>query len=234
VTTSSMPVAALVADFGGVLTTPVRDSLAAWLTMDQIDPDSFTIVLREWLGRTAAPGSPIHRLETGELAAPDFERQLAGRLRTVHGRPVAAAGLLDRMFATMAIDPLMVNLLRAARAGGVCTALLSNSWANEYPVDLLAELCDVVVISSEVGLRKPDRRIFDLVLDRLGVPGAATVFLDDAETNVLGARSAGMRAIVHRDVTSTRDDLAGLGLAFWDVDIVERAVASPSASEVGA
>jgi putative hydrolase of the HAD superfamily len=127
------------------------------------------------------------------------------------------------MFAQMTVDPGMMQLLRAARAAGVRTALLSNSWANRYPTHLIAELCDVVVISSEVRLRKPDRRIYDRVLDRLGIPGPAAVFLDDAEPNVRGAEAAGMQAILHRDVATTRRELAGLGLALCDIDTLERA-----------
>jgi putative hydrolase of the HAD superfamily len=205
-------VRALVVDYGGVLTTPVRDSLAAWLAADDVVPESFSIVLKEWLGRAAVAGSPIHRLETGDLAGPAFERLLARRLRTRLGRPVEAFGLLDRMFAGMAIDPGMVDLLRAARAAGIRTALLSNSWANQYPTELIAELCDVTVISSDVGLRKPHPEIFRLALTRLDVPAAAAIFLDDAEPNVFGARSVGMSAVVHRDVATTRCAVADLGL----------------------
>jgi putative hydrolase of the HAD superfamily len=203
---------ALVVDYGGVLTTPVRTSLMAWLAADRIVADSFTAVLREWLGRDTAPGSPVHRLETGELTGPEFEEQLARRLRTQDGQPVPAAGLLDRMFAEMAPDPAMLDVLRQVRATGIRTALLSNSWANTYPTELLAELCDVIVISSEVGLRKPDPRIFDLVLRRLDAPAHAAVFLDDAEPNVLGAQAAGLHAILHRDPTTTRRELTELGL----------------------
>jgi putative hydrolase of the HAD superfamily len=208
-----VPPAALVVDFGGVLTTPVRDSLDAWIAADEIAPESFTAVLKEWLGRTAVAGSPIHRLETGELAGPEFERQLARRLRTRDGRRVEAAGLLDRMFMEMTVDSGMVQLLRAARVAGLRTALLSNSWGNRYPTDLISEVFDVVVISSEVRLRKPDRRIYQMVLDRLGISGPAAVFVDDAEPNVHGAQAAGMRAIVHRDLATTRRKLAELGLA---------------------
>jgi len=212
---------ALAIDFGGVLTTPVRDSLATWIAADQVVPESFSAVLKAWLGRGAAAGSPVHRLETGQLTGPEFERELAARLRTLDGRPVDPAGLLGRMFAGMAVDAGMVRLLRRARAAGVRTALLSNSWANEYPWQLIDELCDVVVISSAVGLRKPDVAIFELVLERLGVPPAAAIFVDDAVPNVRGARSAGMSAIVHRDAATTHRELVASGLVLSDPAILE-------------
>ena len=62
-------VAAVVFDYGGVLTSPVRDSIAAWLERDRIDPKSFSRALKAWLSRSAPEGTPIHRLETGELSS---------------------------------------------------------------------------------------------------------------------------------------------------------------------
>jgi putative hydrolase of the HAD superfamily len=66
--------------------------------------------------------------------------------------------------------------------------------------DLVEQLFDAIVISEEVGVRKPDRRIFDLTLTRLGVEADDAVFVGDhPETDIRGAQEAGMRAIWKRD-----------------------------------
>jgi putative hydrolase of the HAD superfamily len=200
---------AVVFDYGGVLTTPLRVSTPKWLAADRITPDSFVEVMREWHGRDTAPGSPVHRLETGELPGEQFERLFAERLITEDGTPVVAAGLLARLFAGMAIDQAMVTLVDDLRAAGLRLGLLSNSWANTYPDELLA-LFDAVVISGEVGLRKPDPVIYRLVLDKLAVPAARCVFVDDVPVNVDAAAELGMHAIRHFDAERTRAALTEL------------------------
>lgn len=204
-----MTVDAVVFDYGGVLTSAVRDTTAQWLAADAIDENSFATVMRDWMARDAEAGSPVHRLETGELTGPEFEQEFAARLRTTTGAAVVAEGLLARLFAGMRPDPAMFALLGELRGLGLKVAVLSNSWANTYP-DNLAELVDVVVISGEVGLRKPDPKIYSLVLDQLGLPAQRCVFVDDAPINVDAALALGMAAIRHRDADGTRAELAEL------------------------
>ena len=201
---------AVLFDYGGVLTGPVRHSIAGWLAADAIEPESFSRTLRAWLSRDAEDGTPVHRLETGELAVTEFEALLAAELRTTDGRPIAANGILGRLFAGMTPDPVMFALAEELRSYGVRVGLLSNSWGNTYPRARIDALFDPVVISGEVGLRKPHAAIYALALDRLGVPAERVLFIDDAEPNVLGARSVGLQALLHVDVHSTRAALAGL------------------------
>lgn len=207
-TIPGVTVDAVVFDYGGVLTSAVRESTAQWLAADAIDETSFATVMREWMARDAEAGSPVHRLETGELTGPEFEIEFAARLRTTSGDPVTADGLLARMFAGMRPDPAMFELVAELREQ-VTVAVLSNSWANTYP-DNLADLVDTVVTSGEVGLRKPDPKIYRLVLDRLGLPARACVFVDDAPVNTDAAAALGMTAIRHRDPATTRAALAAL------------------------
>lgn len=201
---------AVVFDFGGVLTAPVGDSIRSWLESDGIIPASFTRVLRAWMSRDVAHGSPVHLLETGELPAAEFEAILAAELDTYTGDPVQPAGLLSRLFAGMRTDEAMFGLVDDLRVAGVRVALLSNSWGNTYPHGRLAALLDPIVISGDVGLRKPHAPIYELTLDRLGVSADRALFLDDAEPNVLGARAIGMQAHLHTDASSTRAVIAAL------------------------
>jgi putative hydrolase of the HAD superfamily len=202
--TPSAPVRAVVFDYGGVLTTPVGDSIRAWLEVDGILPDSFTRVLKEWLGRAAPFGTPIHRLETGEMSVEEFDRALAGRLRTRAGTPISPVGVLSRLFAAMQPQETMWALAEEICHTGTRVALLSNSWGNDYPLARLGTVFDPVVISGDVGLRKPDAAIYELTLRRLGVPAAEAVFVDDALPNIEGARAVGMRALHHTDPLTTR------------------------------
>jgi len=207
----STAITAVVFDYGGVLTTPIGDSIASWLETDGIRPDSFSATLKEWLGRDAEVGTPIHRLETGELSVPEFDALLASRLTTFDGTPVDPSGVLRRLFAGMGADERMYDLIADLRTAGVRTALLSNSWGNTYPRDRLAALMDVTVISGEVGLRKPDPEIYRTTLDRLGITDPATaVFVDDAAPNIAGAEAIGMRGLLHTDAAATRTALAAL------------------------
>jgi len=207
---SARVVDAVVFDYGGVLTLPVRESIDAWLEADGIDLASFSRTLKAWLSRDAQDGTPIHRLETGELSVPEFDALLAAELATVDGRPVDPVGVLKRLFAGMQPDPAMFALVEDLRAADVRVGLLSNSWGNTYPRERIDALFDPVVISGEVGMRKPLSPIYELALERLGIPAGRVLFIDDAEPNILGARRVGLQALLHADAVTTRAALAAL------------------------
>lgn len=210
-----MTVHAVITDWGGVLTSPLNDAIATWLAADQIDADHYRTVMRAWV-RQAYDGegtNPIHGLEDGTLSPAEFERLLAAELLTVDGGPVVAEGLIARMFTAFTPVEPMYDALRTLRAGGIRTALLSNSWGNDYPRDLFADLFDAVVISCEVGLRKPDEAIFQHAVDLLGLTPADCVFIDDIEHNITAAEALGMQGILHTGPAKTLDALRRLGLS---------------------
>jgi putative hydrolase of the HAD superfamily len=146
----------------------------------------------------------------GTLSVAEFDALLAQELATVDGRPVDPVGLLSRLFAGMRPEPAMFALAEELRSLGVAVALLSNSWGNSYPRDRIDSLFDPVVISGEVGLRKPWAPIYELTLSRLGLPAQRVLFVDDAVPNVEGARAVGMPALRHTDPATTRAELARL------------------------
>ena len=197
-------------DYGGVLTSPVHASIQAWLAREDIDPRSFSRTLRAWLSRNAPDGTPVHRLETGTLAVEQFDALLAAELVRRDGAAVDPVGVLARLFSELRPDAAMLELVQQLREAGLRVALLSNSWGNAYPRAQLDALFDPVVISGEVGLRKPLAPIYELTLARLGLPAEQVLFIDDAEPNVLGARAVGMRALLHVDAATTRAALGDL------------------------
>lgn len=203
----------LLVDYGGVLTTPLADATNAWLQADGIDPERFGRLMRRWLAGDA-DANAVHDLETGRISAGDFERRLAAELLgddgpTADGPPGGrpAAGMLTRMFAGFRPDTRMIDMVRAARTAGVRTGLLSNSWGLDYPREGWDTLFDTVVISAEVGLRKPEPAIYTLAAERLGLPPSQVVFVDDMAPNVRGAGAVGMVGVQHTDVETTADEL---------------------------
>ncbi|HET7017709.1 MAG TPA: HAD-IA family hydrolase [Streptosporangiaceae bacterium] len=88
--------------------------------------------------------------------------------------------------------------LRTLRARGVRVALVSNCIENTRPLltDLgIGGLADAIVLSCEARCSKPDARIYQLALDRLGVTADAAVFIDDQPTYCAGAMAVGMAAL---------------------------------------
>jgi putative hydrolase of the HAD superfamily len=210
----------LITDWGGVLTTPILVTVQAWIKADGIDWDSYVAVMRPWVfGAYGADGSPnpVHALERGECSIAEFESMLAARLLSTNGTPVVAAGLLKRMFAASAPVPAMYELIRALRGAGFGTALLSNSWgADEYPRADFAGLFDTVVISGEVGMRKPEAEIFQHAAAALGLDPRECVFIDDIEANVAAAVAIGMTGLHHTEPASTAaalEELLGIPLS---------------------
>jgi epoxide hydrolase-like predicted phosphatase len=209
----------IITDWGGVLTTPILATVQAWIKADGIDWDSYAAVMRPWVfngyDANAAP-NPVHALERGECTNAEFEGILAARLLSVNGGPVVADGLLRRMFAASLPVPAMYETIRTLRRAGFGTALLSNSWGcEEYPRADFPELFDTVVISGEVGMRKPEPEIFLHAASTLGLDPQECVFIDDVEVNVAAATACGMTAVHHTDaaVTATRlQDLLGVPL----------------------
>jgi putative hydrolase of the HAD superfamily len=212
-TIEPVTVRGLIVDWGGVLTTPLREAIAAWIAADDIDADGYKVVMREgFTDAYAGDGAvnPVHGLEDGTLPAAEFERTLAERLRTRAGASVVAEGLLARMFAAFEPVEPMYEALRKARAAGARTCLLSNSWGNTYPRELFDELFDQVVISGEVGLRKPDPAIFHHALGLLGLPPHECAFIDDIEHNIRAAEELGIVGVHHTGAETTVPRLEAL------------------------
>jgi epoxide hydrolase-like predicted phosphatase len=204
---------ALIVDFGGVLTSPLQDSMSAWAQTDGIDTADLRTALRDWLGTSYgddAAINPIHALERGEMEVPDFERELASRLHTHDGSPVDPQGLMTRMFAGFGMQDAMTEAVRAVKRGGFATALLSNSWGNDYPREGWPEMFDVTVISGEVGMRKPDPEIYLLTARKLGLEPSGCVFVDDLMANVRAAVELGMVGIHHVSAQQTIEELEAL------------------------
>jgi epoxide hydrolase-like predicted phosphatase len=189
-------------DFGGVLTTSVWDSFAAFLRSEGLEPDRIKNLFRHDPEALA----DLRGLETGELTEGEFEAKFGRRLGLKDPE-----GLIDSMFAGMQPDEEMVAVCKQIRGAGMLTGLISNSWSTDhYDRDLLTELFDTTVISAEVHIHKPQPEIYRLAGERLEVQPEECIFVDDLRENCEGAEAVGMTAVRHRSAAETISKLAEL------------------------
>jgi putative hydrolase of the HAD superfamily len=197
----------LLVDWGGVMTTNLFVSFGAFCEAEGLDRDALAQAFR----RQPEARELLSAFEEGRVPETEFELRLAGLLGVT-----AAEGLIDRLFAGSQLDPPMVDAVRAAREAGLRTGLISNSWGtSRYPRDLLEELFDGVILSGDVGIRKPDERIYALGAEAIGREPRECVFVDDLPFNLPPAQALGMAAVHHVDAATTiaeLEALLGIGL----------------------
>lgn len=180
---------AIIFDFGGVLVTfDQLDSFQEQEARRGLQPGNLAKILWQ---------SPDWRLaEVGAITDEEYWRRIGARLG-LH-TPEAIRDFQQGLFRDAKTDPQMADLVRWLQ-GQYRTGLLSN--ASDILPRLIRErygldrLFDVEVVSALVGLAKPDPAIYQLMLERLGTPPEATVFVDDYEPNVASAAALGIRAI---------------------------------------
>lgn len=192
---------AIVSDFGGVLTTPLFHAFARV----QDDSGIPAASLGKALARIEAQDGahPLYELEKGNMSEPDFVARLERALSDELGRPASLHEFSERYWSYLDPNDELIAYMAGLRDRGYAMALLTNNvreweprWRSMLPVD---EIFGVVVDSAFVGMRKPEPEIYQLTLERLGLPAQACVFLDDIELNCDAARELGMTAVVFRD-----------------------------------
>ena len=194
----------LLVDFGGVLTTNIWDSFRAFCDAEGLDREQVKRLFREDPEALAL----LRRLEVGELDEDSFAAEFGPLLGLSADRH---EGLVDRLFAGMEPEESMFTAVRRARAAGLKTGLISNSWGRgRYDRSTFGELFDGVVISGEVGLHKPQPQIFELGAERVSLHPTQCVFVDDLRENCVGAEAVGMVTVLHRGPDETLERLEQL------------------------
>ena len=191
----------LLLDWGGVLTSDVFAGFQIFCQNEGIDP----LRVRDLFAADPDGRQALVELETGVITEPEFELRLAALLEL---SPDRTPGLVDRVFGAIVAEEEIFEAIRIARASGIRTGLLSNSWGIErYPHDQLPELFDAVVISGQEGVRKPDEAIYQIAIERLALPAEEIVFVDDLPGNLKPARALGMITVHHTSAPQTLDEL---------------------------
>jgi putative hydrolase of the HAD superfamily len=208
----------LLLDFGGVLTSDFFGSIDDYCQRLGLPRGRFRALVTTDPAGTAL----YHRVERGEISQARFERELGALLG------VAPDGLVAGLLAGLRPDPQMVEAVARARKAGIRVGVITNSWGtapyDPYEGYQLNERFDALVVSGEVGIRKPDPAIYRLAADKLGVPPSRCVFVDDVAANLPAAAELGMATVHHVDSSTTVAELERL----LRLPLASRAVEHPA------
>jgi putative hydrolase of the HAD superfamily len=196
---------AIILDYTGVMTAPIPFSFGS-ASPDSppgaADGNSAMSALRKLMAdelRNPDPEGAWNKLERGETSLATFANHVAAHHPMAGEFFKTTAG---QLMSTLPIRPEMVERLQTWRAAGYRTALLTNNvaewrplWQGKLRESSALHLFDVVIDSSEVGMRKPEERIYLHATSVLGLEPHEVVFVDDFAHNVEGARTVGLHAI---------------------------------------
>jgi len=194
---------AVISDFGGVLTTPLLHSFAAFQDRTGISAETLGRAMQVIAEREGA--HPLFELEMGRISEADYLEKMADALEPELGHRPQMVGFKEIFFEALDPNEPMIALMRELGADGRRMAMLTNNireweplWRAKLPVD---EIFELVVDSAFVGMRKPDPAIYELMVERLGEGIAAgnCLFVDDVLVNIEAARDLGMAAVHFRD-----------------------------------
>ncbi len=179
----------VVFDMGGVLTVDPYEPLREYAATLGVPGDTFVDQLR---------GAQFAAVETGDSTMRDYLKFACTDVQSRFNVRVDIRHLADALAAGQQVRPEMVQLVADLVGRGVKVGLLTNNvreartWWNSgvLPVESFAAVVD----SSEVGVRKPDPRVFEVTAERLGCRPEELLFFDDTPDNVAGAAAAGMTA----------------------------------------
>lgn len=192
---------AIISDFGGVLTTPL---LASFLSLQDeigVSPEHFGTALRALTEETGE--NPLYAMERGEMTEVDFLAELGRGLEPLLDHTPHLHRFRELFIGGLEANTETIELMRELKARGLRMAMLTNNvreweemWRAMLPVD---EIFETVVDSAFVGCRKPEPRIYEITLERLGLPAEACLFVDDILVNCEGARAMGLNAVHFQD-----------------------------------
>ncbi len=192
---------AIVCDFGGVLTTPLLGAFMGLQEQRGIPLEAFGAALARATEEDGG-ANPLFELETGRLTEAQFAERLGRALRAEIGREPDLARFGETFFEHLHPNEELFAFMRELHERNYRMAILTNNvreweplWRTMLPID---ELFELVVDSGFEGVRKPDPRIYEVTLQRLGVRAEAALFVDDMEINCDAARTLGMHAVWFR------------------------------------
>jgi epoxide hydrolase-like predicted phosphatase len=198
---------AVLFDFGGVLyRTPNVRRVMGLLRL--IGAENASLV--QMILHSPVHSPLVHKIFTGQVPEKHLWDELIHRFKM---RPGLLRYLRRNSFSTDRLNQNLLGFLSTLRPH-YKTAILTNAgdefretFCSAYPIE---QWVDQVIISAEEGLCKPDPAIYKLASERVGVATEQIVFVDDLQENVVGARKAGMTAILHEKTSQTLTQLQSL------------------------
>jgi putative hydrolase of the HAD superfamily len=207
----------VISDFGGVLTSPLLEPFLAVESSYGVPPGSLGMAMMKIASRDGV--NPLFQLELGRITEASFLASLGEELTDSLGREVKLERFGEQFVSKLRPNEPMIEFMRQLRDRGYRMAICTNNireweplWRAKLPVD---EIFDVVVDSAFVGSRKPEREIYEVTLDRLGVAPESALLIDDVDLNCDAARALGMGAVCFRTteqaIADTEEVLSGDG-----------------------
>jgi putative hydrolase of the HAD superfamily len=194
-------VRAIISDFGGVLTTPLLPSFMALQDEIGVSPEHFGTALRALTEERGE--NPLYEMERGEISEVAFLELLGRGLEPLLDHEPHLHRFRELFIGGLDANPEMIDLMAELRDQGLRMAMLTNNvreweelWRAKLPVD---EIFETVVDSAFVGCRKPEARIYELTLERIGMRAEQCVFIDDMLVNIEAARGLGFVAVHFED-----------------------------------
>ena len=203
---------AIISDFGGVLTTPLFGGFARVMEAQGLPLEALGHAM---VRATQKHGeNPLFDFERGKMTEAEFFALLGEGLEQEVGRAVPLQDFAERYFSHLSPNQELIDHLRALRdERGLRLALLTNNvkeWEPRWKSMLPDDMFELIVDSAFVGMRKPEPGIYELTLERLGLPGEACAFIDDLEINCDAAREHGIVPIRFESTDQVVRDLDAL------------------------
>jgi putative hydrolase of the HAD superfamily len=208
-----MPPRVLFCDFGGVLTPPVTDAFAAAARAVGVPAPE----LRAAIDRVAASfgGRLLEPLELGLVSQQDWGRLVTEQLEPGRVPVLPLSRFGDYWNADRPVNRPLLERLHLLAGRGIHIAMLTNSIAEWEPHRdrMLGDdsgLFEIRLNSYELGVRKPDQRIFELAEQKTAAEADECLLIDDMAVNCAAARRRGWHVILHRDTADTLERLRDL------------------------
>ena len=190
----------MISDFGGVLTTPLVQSFMAFQDETGISMETLGTAMQKIADTDGE--HPLFDLERGRITEAAFLERMAEELEPALGHRPEMHRFSEIYFDALQPNEPMIELMRELKRDHRMALLTNNVreweplWRSMLPVD---EIFELVVDSAFVGCRKPEPEIYEITLERLGLPAEACVFVDDVAVNCEAARELGIAAVHFRD-----------------------------------
>jgi epoxide hydrolase-like predicted phosphatase len=203
---------AVICDFGGVLTTPLIEAFLAYQDRSGVRFEELGKAMQR-VAEKSGGEYPLFRLEKGEIT----EREFLATIEAELDGDVRLDSLRETYFGALKPNEPMIGYMRELRERPLRMAILTNNvreWEPHWRAKLpeLDEIFELVVDSAFVGMRKPDPRIYELTVERLGdgLRAEECAFVDDSDVNVEAAAELGMSAVQFRDAEQARAELEAI------------------------
>ncbi len=198
-----MTVTAVAFDFGGVLTYSAFAGFAEYGAELGLPDEALVTFFRD--------DPQMGRLETGQISSREFMKYVCIEAERRHGQRIDMRRLAAAAGQALVLNPEMIALVEEVGRHATVALLTNNVAEADWRATFPFHLFEVVVDSSEVGVRKPDPRIYEALLQKLGRPAAEVAFVDDLPVNIEAAVALGIAPVLFTGRDACRTELVRLG-----------------------